>query len=260
MTAQLLLFARGVVGLGGLAVLLGLETWLPFFRGRERRIRHGAVNLVIAALNVAVVAVIFLRPLREAAHWATRSEFGLMQWFGLSGASAAVAGVVAFDLWMYAWHRANHRIHFLWRFHRMHHSETDLDVTTAVRFHTGEIGISSTLRCGVLALLGMSFPMLILYELALLPVIQFHHSNVRMPERLDRMLRTIIVSPNMHRVHHSVLRHEHDSNYGSIFSFWDRMFASYRWRRSLGGLKVGLRGFKEKRWLTLRGMLATPLR
>jgi sterol desaturase/sphingolipid hydroxylase (fatty acid hydroxylase superfamily) len=161
---------------------------------------------------------------------------------------------------MYWWHRANHELPFLWRFHRMHHSEPDLDVTTAMRFHTGEIAISSGLRCGVLVLLGMSWPMLLLYEVCMLPIIQFHHSNVRIPYGLDRALRAVIVSPNMHRVHHSVIHREHNGNYASIFSFWDRAFGSYRWRPDPEDLDIGLREWREPSWLTFWGMLKTPVR
>lgn len=260
MTTQQLFYLRGAVSAASLILLLSLETWLPFYPGRTQRVRHGVRNLFVAFLNVAVVAVAFSKPLARVSNWSEGHAFGLTHWLGLSDLGGLIVALVIFDAWMYGWHRANHRIPFLWRFHRMHHSETDLDATTAVRFHAGEIVISTALRLGVLALLGVGLRMVLIYEMVLAPVIQFHHSNVRIPSWADRALRAVIVSPNMHRVHHSELRREHDGNYASIFSFWDRLFGSYRRRENLLEMPIGLRAFRDKEWLTLWGMLKTPLR
>src|SRR5215813_5385924 len=120
----------------------------------------------------------------------------------------AAAAILLFDAWMYLWHRANHQLDFLWRFHRVHHSDPEMDVTTAIRFHAGEILISSALRLAVIPLLGITNRQLLVYEMLLLPVILFHHSNVLIPERLDAILRLVIVTPAIHRVHHSRLRAE----------------------------------------------------
>jgi len=260
MTATQLDYLRSAVTLGSLALLLSLETRFPYFEGRTARGRHAARNLALALLNVAVVSLLFAGPLARVSEWSAGKPFGLLNWFSLPAGARFAGAIVLFDAWMYGWHRANHRIHFLWRFHRMHHSERDLDATTALRFHTGEIFMSTVLRLGVLALLGMSVSMLIVYEMALAPIIQFHHSNVSIPPRLDRALRTLIVSPNMHRVHHSEDRWEHDGNYASIFSFWDRLFNSYRRRKNPKELTIGLMQFREPEWLSLPGMLKTPVR
>lgn len=262
MDTQQLTYLRMATTAVGLLALFALETARPFFRDRFARFRHGGRNLALGALNGMVVALLFAGPLSAAAGRARANRFGLMHWLDLPPGAALVVSIVLFDGWMYAWHRANHRVGLLWRFHRMHHTDRELDVTTALRFHTGEIAISSTLRAAVLVLLGMSFRWLIFYEIALLPVIQFHHSNVRIPYGLDRVMRGLLVSPGMHRLHHSVLRREHDGNYASIFSFWDRLFGSYRRRGQEGmrRLKIGLRRFPQPRWQTLWGMLRTPLR
>jgi hypothetical protein len=168
-------------------------------------------------------------------------------------------GVLLLDAWMYAWHRANHALPFLWRFHRMHHSDPTVDVTTALRFHCGEIVLSSLLRLAVVPLLGLELWQVILYETMLLPVIAFHHSNVALPERWDRLLRLVIVSPNMHRVHHSDWQPETDSNFASIFSWWDRLGRSFRLRPDVRTLHYGLREFDGDRWQSLWGLLRTPL-
>ena len=260
MTPEQMLWLKRAVPVASLLLLAALEGWLPFWSGRAGRLRHYGRNVLLGALNVVLVVAVFSGPLRGVSDWVAAERFGVVHWLGLSGGWALLAGLVLFDGWMYAWHRANHRIGFLWRFHRVHHSERDLDVTSAVRFHPGEIAMSTVLRLGVLALLGVGLPMLLVYEMALAPVIQFHHSNVRTPGWFDDALRTLIVSPNMHRVHHSELRAEHDGNYASIFSFWDRMFGSHRRRADLLAVDIGLGSFRDREWLTLAGMMRTPLR
>jgi sterol desaturase/sphingolipid hydroxylase (fatty acid hydroxylase superfamily) len=161
---------------------------------------------------------------------------------------------------MYWWHRLNHRIPFLWRFHRMHHSDPRMDVTTANRFHIGEIALSSILRLPVIALLGLQLWELALYELAMFSVVQLHHANVALPGWLDRALRWIIVTPFMHKVHHSRWRPETDSNYSSLFSFWDRLFRTFRLRDDPRTLRLGLDEFDSPKDHTLVGLLATPIR
>src|SRR5262249_16765576 len=143
-------------------------------------------------------------------------------------------------------------------FHRMHHSDPDLDVTTALRFHFGEITISSALRLAVVPLLGLTLWQVILYETILLPVIAFHHSNVALPERFHRILRAARVSPNMHRVHHSDWQPETDSNYASIFSWWDRLGRTFRRREDVRTLRYGLREFDGEEWQGLWGLVKTP--
>jgi len=260
MRLEFLLPVRLAIGVASLAVLLALETWRPFFPGRTARARHAVRNLGVGLLNSLVVAALFGGLLQRVSDWSTANSFGLLHRLALPPWAAVAGAIVLFDAWMYGWHRANHVLPILWRFHRMHHTDPDLDVTSAVRFHPGEILLSTGLRLGVLALLGMSLPLLVLYEAVLTPVIQFHHSNVRIPEWLDRRLRAVVVTPHMHRIHHSELRAEHDGNYASIFSCWDRLFGSYKRRQHLREMALGLKDWQDGAWLTLPGMLKTPLR
>jgi sterol desaturase/sphingolipid hydroxylase (fatty acid hydroxylase superfamily) len=162
---------------------------------------------------------------------------------------------------MYVWHVLNHKISFLWRFHAVHHADKEVDASTALRFHTGEIVFSTLARLVVLPLLGMTLPQLFLYEAILLPVILFHHSNVRVPYRLDTALRWLIPTPWMHWVHHSRWRPETDSNYGSVLSIWDRIFGTLRLRDDPWRLNLGLEEDQEEsEWRTLLGMLVRPFR
>jgi len=142
-------------------------------------------------------------------------------------------------------HNANHRVPFLWRFHRMHHTDMEMDSTSAIRFHTLEIVFSSCLRLAVAPLLGIEFTHLFVYEICLQPVIIFHHSNIAFPEKWDRILRALIVTPNMHRVHHSLETYETNSNYSSVFSVWDRLAGTFRKREDMATLTFGLKEFRE---------------
>ncbi|MGB3541654.1 sterol desaturase family protein, partial [Rubrivirga sp.] len=169
-----------------------------------------------------------------------------------------VAAFLLIDVWMYAWHRLNHRVPFLWRLHRVHHSDAQMDVTTASRFHTGEIVLSSILRIGVIAALGVSAWELVLYETAMFAVVQFHHSNLGVSPGLDRALRAVIATPAMHKVHHSRWQPETDSNYGSLFSWWDRLFNSFRMRVDVSTIRLGLDGFDTPEHESLRGLVAMP--
>jgi len=241
-----------------LSLLFALEAWIPLFKGRTGRLRHGVRNIAMGLMNGAVTGILFSGATAFVTEAAERQNVGLLHWLKYPYWPETVMAIILFDLWMYFWHKANHRLPFLWRFHRMHHSDPELDVTTALRFHIGELIFSSVIRCGILFLFGLTLWQLILYEAMLLPVILFHHSNVALPERWDRLLRIFIVTPNMHRVHHSHFQVETDSNYASIFSVWDRLGKSFRKKENILTLQYGLDAFGTPRWQSFLGMLETP--
>jgi sterol desaturase/sphingolipid hydroxylase (fatty acid hydroxylase superfamily) len=141
-----------------------------------------------------------------------------------------VAAIVILDLVTYALHRAFHRVPFLWRFHEVHHTDLDLDVSSASRFHTGEVIFSSAVKLGVVAVLGIPPAGLVAFEIALLAAAQFEHANVRISPRLETILWRTIVPPAMHRIHHAPNRGDADSNYGTILTLWDRLFRSFNRR------------------------------
>ena len=242
----------------GLAVIWLLETWLPFVIGRKDRARHALRNLLLALANLAAISLLFATATASATAWAANNNFGLLRLVDAPLWLTTTLAILLIDCWMYLWHRANHEIPLLWRFHRVHHSDPSLDVTTALRFHTGEIVISSALRLLVIPLIGASLWQVLLYEALLFPVIQFHHSNVRVPQQVDRILKLFVASPYMHRIHHSRLRAETDSNYSSIFSFWDRLFRSFRYRSDIEKIDFGLAEFDGEQWQTVAGLFRTP--
>ena len=255
---------RGVASLSLLALLLLWETLSPFFgyfaQSDDERGWHALKNVMLSVLNSVLTAVGFATLWLMTARWAQAHHFGLLNWFPLPSWARLVVAFLLFDAWMYWWHRFNHCIPFLWRFHRTHHSDPRMDVTTANRFHIGEIAVSSILRVPVIALLGMQLWELALYELAMFTVVQFQHANIALPLWLDRALRVVIPTPLMHKVHHSRFQPETDSNYSSLFSFWDRLFHTFRLRDDPSTLRYGLEEFDQPEDHTFLGLLATPFR
>ncbi len=249
---------RPIVEIIALAFILWLEGLWPLFEGRRNRLKHALPNLGVGILNGLLIVLVFSSITVHVMSWTVESSFGLLNQIHGTAAAKSLLAFLLFDFWMYGWHMANHKVPFLWRFHRMHHSDLELDSTSALRFHPGEIIFSSLLRLAIIPLIGINFTQLLIYEICLQPVILFHHSNVALPEKIDRIFRAVIVTPNMHRVHHSQIQAETDSNYSSIFSFWDRIGRTFRKREDPRALVYGLPYFQETRWQTLSGLIKTP--
>lgn len=255
---------RAVTSAAMLVALLTWESFAPFFdcfsRALGEGVRHGMHNVLLGLLNAAVTGLVFVGLWWTVAHWAEAHQFGVLHWLRLPEWARLTGVFLLVDGWMYAWHRLNHRVPFLWRFHRVHHSDPVMDVTTANRFHVGEIVLSGLLRAPVLALLGVRLWELALYELAMFTVVQLHHANVGLAGPVDRCLRLLIVTPLMHKVHHSDWQPETNSNYASLFSFWDRLLGTFRLRDDPRTLRFGLRELAAPEHHTLAGLLATPFR
>jgi len=234
------------------------ESLGPFFVQRGR-VRHAARNLAVAGVNALVLALAFSGATVSMAALSESRNLGLLHFFEMPAAIRIGLAFLVLDAWTYWWHRANHRIPFLWRFHRVHHSDPNMDVSTATRFHTGEIVISSALRLCLIPVAGMPIETLILYDAILILTTQFHHSNIELPGEVDRVLRYGVVSPNMHKIHHSRERRETDSNYTSILSLWDRFFGTYREKDDYRSIRFGLEGFDDDALQSLRGLWMTPL-
>ena len=176
--------------------------------------------------------------------------------------AAAIAGFLLLDFAVYLLHRLFHVIPALWRLHRVHHSDHDLDVTTALRFHPAEVIISVAVQTLVIVTAGIPANAVIVFAVVLNGAAMFNHSNVYLPDPVDRVLRWLIVTPNMHHIHHSVLREEQDRNYGFFISCWDRLFSSYLQRPRAGRehIEFGIAGFDEPRGDRLERLLLQPFR
>jgi sterol desaturase/sphingolipid hydroxylase (fatty acid hydroxylase superfamily) len=233
-----------------LAVLLLLLTWeglypfLNLFAGNESparaRLRHGATNLLIGVVNGVAIRFGFLALWVYAMRWSTAHDFGILNWVNAPPWLRVTLALLLIDCWTYWWHRLNHVVPWFWAFHKLHHADRQMDVTTANRFHLGEITLSSLLRVPVLALIGCRLEELALYELLLFAVVQFHHANVALPGWLDRAMRVVIVTPHLHKVHHSVIVADQHANFSSLFSWWDRVARTFRIAPDLSTIVFGV--------------------
>ena len=231
-----------------------LERLFPAVRPSIGRIAGKAVspvlrvakNLSFAGIN-ALISPLIVIPLTL---WATQWSLDWKpDWF--RGPLGLMLDLLMLDFWIYWWHRANHRIPFLWRFHEVHHLDQFLDVTTAVRFHVGEVLLSTAVRAVIIIVLAIPVTSVIVFETALLLATMFHHSNMKLPENLERIVSWFVVTPSIHWVHHHALRRDTDSNYATVLSVWDRLFASRSATKRTPDLEIGVEGESEESFLSL---------
>lgn len=247
---------------GVLALLLAAEFLWPRRPGPMRRRLRWVPNFAIVAIDSVLARLVLGLGAVGAAAWAQARGIGLLHRVDGPGGLEAVAAFFALDLLIYWQHRLMHAVPVLWRLHRMHHTDVEFDATTALRFHPAEILLSLLLKMGAVVVLGAPFIAVLLFEIALNAGAMFNHANLRLPAALDRALRLVVVTPDMHRVHHSVLRAEHDRNFGFTVPWWDRLFRSYTAQPSGGhvAMPIGLTAFREDAEQRLGPLLAQPLR
>ena len=246
-------------------LLVGMALWevaaprRPPTLGRKGR---WPANIGIAILDAIVVRVLLPGgAVAFAAAYAT-SGHGLLPMLGLPDWLGFAVALAALDLAIYFQHRLFHAVPVLWRLHRMHHSDVDLDVTSGVRFHPAEILLSIAIKLGAIAALGAPAAAVLAFEVLLNACSMFNHANVAMPARLERALRLVLVTPDLHRIHHSRDRIETDSNFGFSVPWWDRLFGTFRPEPERGqlGMTIGLDVFDAAQDQKLGALLAQPLR
>jgi sterol desaturase/sphingolipid hydroxylase (fatty acid hydroxylase superfamily) len=221
-----------------------------------------ASNLGILLVDVVAARILVPTAAVGAALFAAGRGWGLLHLTGWRLSVTALIGFLVLDLVIYAQHVLFHKVPALWRLHRMHHADLDIDVTTGGRFHPFEILISMAIKIATVIAFGIPPVAVLLFEVVLNATSMFNHANVAMPPALDRVLRFIVVTPDMHRVHHSVLRHETDSNFGFNLPWWDRLFRTYRAQPEAGhtGMTIGLPVFRDPRELRIDRLLTQPFR
>ncbi len=241
-----------------------LEAALPRRERAGSRIERWFTNLALSALASFLVRVMTIAAVPiaaiAAAEWAKTTDTGLLHWLDWPAWLEFVVALILLDLALYAQHVASHKIPLLWRLHRVHHADVEFDVTTGVRFHPFEIGLSMIYKAAVVIALGADPLAVLVFEIILNGASLFNHSNLAIPEKLDRVLRLFIVTPDMHRVHHSVIHRETDSNYGFNLSIWDRIFRTYVPQPRDGhiGMKIGLDPHQDDRPRKLLWSLLFP--
>jgi sterol desaturase/sphingolipid hydroxylase (fatty acid hydroxylase superfamily) len=263
---QFLLSHEPVIRLACFALILGsmalLEAWLPRRDRSFGRVLRWPNNLGLTALNTLVLRFLFPTAAVGTALAIEAQGTGLLPWLGLPFWFSVIVAVVILDLAIYLQHVMFHAVPFLWRFHRMHHADLDLDVTSGSRFHPVEIVLSMLIKLMLVVALGAPAVAVLLFEVLLNATSMFNHANLKLPLGLDAALRHILVTPDMHRVHHSVDPKETHSNFGFNLSIWDRLMGTYRAQPEAGheGMQIGLPMFRSTRELWLDRLISQPFR
>lgn len=242
------------------------ELWSPRLERDEMRgawkSKRWFTNLSIVVISSVALRIIFPAAAVGTALYAESKGWGLFPALGVPPVLAGIASFVILDFAVWLEHVASHKVPLFWRFHRMHHADNGFDVTTALRFHPVEIVVSMFWKAGLVIALGAPAVAVLIFEVVLNGTAMFNHSNIDLPRPIDRVLRMVLVTPDMHRVHHSSTPRETDSNYGFNFPFWDRLFATYNDQPKLGhdGMEIGLRQYRGKPSAGLLWALGLPFR
>jgi sterol desaturase/sphingolipid hydroxylase (fatty acid hydroxylase superfamily) len=250
------------VFLGIFAIIAVWELATPRRTLRVRKALRWTHNLALTMLNVVLVRAALPVAAIGVAALAAERGMGLLNLFHVPHLLAIPLSVLALDLVIYLQHRMFHAIPLFWRLHRVHHADLDFDVTTGARFHPIEIGLSMLIRFAVILALGPPAVAVLIFEILLNASSMFNHGNVRIPATIERVLRWVVVTPDMHRVHHSIEPRETNSNFGFSLPWWDRLFGTYRAEPQAGheAMTIGIAQFRSPRELRLDWMLLQPFR
>ncbi|MDQ6997606.1 MAG: sterol desaturase family protein [Mariprofundus sp.] len=217
-------------------------------------------NIGIIVLDMLLVRIVFPAGAVGASWWANNHSFGLFNWLGWNESVSVIIAVILLDLVVYGQHVLFHAVPWLWRLHIVHHADKEIDVSTGLRFHPLEIMLSMLIKISAVVLLGVPVLAVLIFEIILNAMAMFNHSNVRLPLRLDAILRLLVITPDIHRIHHSIIKAETNSNFGFNLSFWDRLFGTFRAQPTLGhtDMVIGLEHLQDASTHQIGFMLRLP--
>jgi len=219
----------------GLVIFAEVESLRPYRTPPQPRLSRWMENLFLTAVNVTLVATLIGNPLMKGSLSLVTNSLRSLPPF-LHG----LLVILILDLGHYFWHMATHRVPVLWRLHRVHHCDRDMDVSTYLRFHPFELALGLLVKAGLVIISGATFLQLVIFEVVFNLSSQFHHSSLALPEPVEKALLRVVITPGMHRVHHSVIIKERNSNYGTILSLWDRLFGTFRLRDDVPSIRMGV--------------------
>jgi len=243
-----------------LALCFALETVRPLRARVQRRGERVATNLSMMAAATLIMRGLVIPVSVLVATFVAGRGWGVVPLLGLPAAAAAGLAFVVTDYSTWLWHRLNHRVPLLWRFHSVHHTDLDLDVTTAFRFHAGELTLSLGFRILQIVVIGLDPVLLLVYEVVMDGATQFHHSNLRLPLTVERALNLVLVTPRMHAIHHSIVERETNANWSVVFSWWDRLHGTLRLDVAQEALVIGLPAYRAAAALTFANLVVMPFR
>lgn len=253
------IISAAIIG-GTFGVMSIAETVRPLRSRVENRVRRAVRNLTTGGVSLAVITILQAPVLAPVARWAEARRFGLLRLIALPGWLELLLAIVLLDYTLWWWHRGNHQLPFLWRFHLPHHVDLDLDASTALRFHFAELTLSIGYRTAQIVAIGVTPYTLWVWQTTLFVSILFHHSNLRLPTAIERALVPFVVTPRMHGIHHSDVRSETNSNWASLLTCWDYMHGTIRLDVEQDSIRVGVRTYDDRADVTIGKILAMPFR
>lgn len=245
---------------GTFLAMFAIETLSPLRRVVEPKLRRTARNLGAAGISLAVLTWIQTPIVLPLSRWIVEHRVGLLRNLPFSAPLRVALGVLLLDYTLWFWHWVNHRVPFFWRFHLVHHIDRDLDASTALRFHFGELALSVGYRALQVVVIGADPAALWIWQTMLFVSILFHHSNTRLPIGFERLLVRFVVTPRMHGIHHSDRKNETDSNWSSLLSVWDTLHGTMVLNVPQREVEIGVPAYQEPSRVTLGRMLALPFR
>ena len=238
--------------------MLFAERIAPLRRAVETKLRRVARNLSMGGVSLAIMTLLQAPLLRPAASWIVRERVGLLQAVHWPRWIETIVAIVLLDYTLWWWHWANHRVPFFWRFHLVHHIDRDLDTSTALRFHVGELALSIPVRAAQMVIIGVDPQALWLWQTILFGSILFQHANVRLPLRVERVLVWLVVTPRMHGIHHSDRLNESNSNWSNLLSCWDYLHRTILLNVPQPDITIGVPAYSEASDVTIGRMLLLP--
>lgn len=258
MTGELSPWLNAILVLGTMVTVVYLEIKRPLRKTRQDKVTRDARNILMSTMTAATIAIAE-KPLTTPLSLAVaQNHWGLLKLHRLPVWAELLFSVLLLDYTLYIWHYLTHKVPFLWRFHRVHHADLDLDASTALRFHAVEMLLSVPWRAAQVLLLGISPFALALWQTLTLMEIMFHHSNIRLPDGLERRLCHFMVTPRMHGIHHSIAREETDSNWATIFTWPDRLHGTMQLNVPQKEIIIGVAAYQQPEELTIGRLMKLP--
>ena len=251
-------FIRLLLFWGVLLLFLSLEGLIPYRPSSVSKVKRWINNLALTLINSILLNLIFSTAIVFTATYVQTHELGILNMVQAPTWLKIIVTVAFMDFMLYVWHLLNHEVPLLWRFHRVHHCDLNMDVSTATRFHIGELAISAVIKISLIFFLGASPMGVLIFESALVLCAQFSHSSLKVPRWFETLYWILFVPPSMHRIHHSVVIKERDTNYGTIFSFWDRILGTLLTRVSQDKIRIGIGAYAKPEKLNFHQLLIMP--
>lgn len=249
---------RAVLFWGGLLFFLVLELLIPYRPSTIPKLKRWFNNLGLTVFNSIILNLLFAGLTIQTAMYVNERHQGILNLWPLPHWSKILATIIFLDFILYVWHLLNHEMPFFWRFHRVHHSDLNMDVSTAARFHLGELAISAVIKIGLIFFLGADLIGIFLFESLVVFTSQFQHSSLKVPGWFEKLYWVLFVPPSMHRIHHSVVIEERNTNYGTIFSVWDRVLETLLSRVDQARIRIGVGAYQKPEKLKFHHLLVMP--